>query len=148
MTAAELRFEPWRATRAGSFTPSFSAPAFQPAASSPTRASNWRLSARRESAFSPGAGVVRNRAMTTLTIELPDEAARHATEQARRAHLTLAEWVRVRIAGRRGMREVAERDRLGYPPGWFERTCGSLAGVEDFREPADAAVAPLPPIEL
>ena len=86
--------------------------------------------------------------MTTLTIELPDEAARHATEQARRAHLTLAEWVRVRIAGRRRTREVAERDPLGYPPGWFERTCGSLAGVEDFREPADAAAAPLPPIEL
>ena len=27
MTAAELRFEPWRATHACSFTPSFSAPA-------------------------------------------------------------------------------------------------------------------------
>ena len=86
--------------------------------------------------------------MTTLTIELPDEAARLATEKARRAHLTLAEWVRVRIAGRRRTREVAERDRLGYPPGWFERTCGSLAGVEDFREPADAPAAPVPPIEL
>ena len=36
-TAAALRFEPWRATHAGSFTPSFCAPAFQPAASSPTR---------------------------------------------------------------------------------------------------------------
>ena len=36
-TAAALRLEPWRATHAGSFAPSFCAPAFQPAASSPTR---------------------------------------------------------------------------------------------------------------
>ena len=90
----------------------------------------------------------RKRAMTTLTIELPDEAARLATEKARRAHLTLAEWVRVRIAGRGRTRAAAERDSLGYPPGWFERTCGSLSEVEDFREPADPAAAPMPPIEL
>ena len=46
MTAAALRLEPWRATHAGSFTPSFCAPAFQPGASSPTRLSRSRLSAR------------------------------------------------------------------------------------------------------
>ena len=36
-TVAALRLEPWRATHAGSFTPSFCVPAFQPAASSPVR---------------------------------------------------------------------------------------------------------------
>jgi len=86
--------------------------------------------------------------MKTLTIELPDDAARIATEKARRAHLTLAEWVRLRIAGRRAVREVGARDSLGYPAGWFERTRGSLAEVEDFHEPADAAAAPVPPLDL
>lgn len=86
--------------------------------------------------------------MTTLTIELPDEAARLAAEKARRAHMTLAEWVGVRIAGRRRARGAVGRDALGYPAGWFERTGGSLAEVEDFREPADPPVAPVAPLEL
>jgi len=101
-----------------------------------------------ESALSLHPGVVEGLSMTTLTIELPDDAARLATEKAHRAHLTLADWVRVRIAGRRRSREAGESDSLGYPPGWFERTCGSLADVEVFREPADPAAAPVPPIEL
>ena len=86
--------------------------------------------------------------MTTLTIELPDEAARLAAEKARRAHMTLAEWVGMRIAGRRRARGAGGRDALGYPAGWFERTGGSLADVEDFREPADPPVAPVAPLEL
>ena len=86
--------------------------------------------------------------MTTLTIELPDEAARLAAEKARRAHMTLAEWAGLRIAGRRRARSAGGRDALGYPPGWFERTSGSLAEVEDFREAADPPVAPAAPLEL
>ncbi len=86
--------------------------------------------------------------MTTLTIELPDEAARIAADKARRAHMTLAEWVGLRIAGRRRARGTGGRDALGYPAGWFERTSGSLAEVEDFREPADPPVAPVAPLEL
>ena len=86
--------------------------------------------------------------MTTLTIELPDEAARIAAEKARRAHMTLAEWVEMRIAGRRRARSTSERDALGYPAGWFERTSGSLADVEDFREQADPPAAPVAPLEL
>jgi hypothetical protein len=99
-----------------------------------------------ECAFTRGGDVV-EKGMTTLTIELPDEAARLAAEKASRVHLTLAEWVRLRIVGRRA-RAVVERDGFGYPMGWFERTCGSLAGVEDFREPEDSMVEPVPPIEL
>lgn len=86
--------------------------------------------------------------MTTLTIELPDETARLAAEQARRAHMTLSEWISARIAGRRRARGLGERDALGYPPGWFERTCGSLADVDDFCEPADPPVPPIGPLEL
>ena len=86
--------------------------------------------------------------MTTLTIELPDDDARLAAEKARRAHMTLAEWIGLRIAGRRGAGNAGERDALGFPAGWFERTSGSLAEVEDFREPADPPVAPVAPLEL
>jgi hypothetical protein len=86
--------------------------------------------------------------MTTLTIELPDEAARLAAEKASRAHMTLAEWVRVRIAGRRRAAVASERDALGYPVGWFERTSGSLADVGDFCAPDDPPANPIAPLEL
>ncbi len=86
--------------------------------------------------------------MTTLTIELPDDDARLAAEKARRAHMTLAEWIGLRIAGRRRVRSAGGRDALGYPAGWFERISGSLAEVEDFREPADPPVVPVAPLEL
>jgi len=75
--------------------------------------------------------------MTTLTIELPDADARLAEERARRAHMTLAEWISLRITGRAGVRAAGARDEMGCPIGWFERTSGALADVEDFREPAD-----------
>jgi hypothetical protein len=86
--------------------------------------------------------------MTTLTIELPDEAARAAIEKARRANMTVTEWIRVRIAGRRPAVATGERDTLGYPIGWFERTGGSLAAVEDFEEPNDPPAQLIPPLEL
>jgi hypothetical protein len=86
--------------------------------------------------------------MTTLTLELPDETAQLAAESARRANMTVAEWVGMRIAGRTGPRVKGERDALGYPLGWFERTYGALAKVEDFREPADPPVTPIAPLEL
>ena len=86
--------------------------------------------------------------MTTLTIELPDETARVAAEKARRAHMSLAEWISVRIAGRRGTRSAGMRDEMGYPRGWFERTGSALADVEDFREPADPAPTVIALLEL
>ena len=86
--------------------------------------------------------------MTTLTIELPDEAARTAAEKARRAHMSLAEWIGVRIAGRRGTRGTGLRDEMGYPRGWFERTGGALADVEDLREPTDPAPTVIAPLEF
>ena len=86
--------------------------------------------------------------MTTLTIELPDETARLAEERARQAQMTLSEWISTRIAGRRSARSRGERDRFGYPAGWFERTVGSLADVEDFCEPADPPLRPITPLNL
>ena len=86
--------------------------------------------------------------MKSLTIKLEDAAARLATEKARRANLTLSEWIGHRIAGRCRVRAAGERDALGYPVGWFERTNGALAAVEDFCEPADPPPASIAPLEL
>jgi hypothetical protein len=86
--------------------------------------------------------------MTTLTIELTDEAASVAAEKARRARMTLAEWIRVRINGRRRIMAAGQRDGMGYPMGWFERSVGSLADVEDFSAPDDPPPAPIPPLNL
>jgi hypothetical protein len=86
--------------------------------------------------------------MTTVTIELPDEAARIAAEKARRANMTLAEWIGVRIAGRRRTDKMGELDTMGYPAGWFERTAGSLADVDDLHEPVDVPAKPIAPLEL
>ena len=86
--------------------------------------------------------------MTTLMIEIEDDAARLAAEKARRANLTVSEWIARRIAGRSRVRTTGARDALGYPAGWFERTTGALAGVEDFCEPGDAPLAPVAPLEI
>ncbi len=84
--------------------------------------------------------------MKTLTIELPDEAVSEAEARARRAKMTLAEWIAARIVGRASPQ--VERDGMGYPHGWFERTAGSLADVADLTEPEDRLVPPSESIEL
>ena len=89
---------------------------------------------------------VRN--MTTLTIEIGDDDTRLAAEKARRANLTVSEWIARRIAGKSRVRASGVRDAMGYPTGWFERTAGSLADVEDFREPGDPRPAPIAPLDL
>jgi len=85
--------------------------------------------------------------MKTLTIELPDEVANAAEERAHRANMTVAEWIASRISGRRE-RAAGLRDSMGYPSGWFERTTGALADVEDFREPEDRPATNIAAIEL
>jgi hypothetical protein len=86
--------------------------------------------------------------MKTLTIELPDEAAFAAEARARRANMTVAEWIRTRIIGRHGLPRPVARDAMGYPDGWFERTAGALADVEDLREPEDRPATAIAAIEL
>ena len=41
-----------------------------------------------------------------------------------------------------------ENDEFGYPKGWFEKTCGSLADVDDFAEPPDHPPKPVEPLNL
>lgn len=86
--------------------------------------------------------------MSTVTIELPEEIVLLAAERAGKAHLPVAEWLSLRIAGRRGLRATEGFDAMGYPSGWFERTTGSLADVDDFCEPADRPEVPSFPLEL
>jgi hypothetical protein len=85
--------------------------------------------------------------MKTRNIELPDDIASAAEMRAHRANMTLAEWVAFRITGRRN-RAPGERDSMGYPAGWFERTTGALADVEDFRAPEDRPAKTIGAIEL
>ncbi|MEO8352690.1 MAG: hypothetical protein ABI680_13225 [Chthoniobacteraceae bacterium] len=83
----------------------------------------------------------------TLTIELSEDAANAARARARLANLTLEEWAAARIGGCHrdpGM----PRDAMGYPIGWFERTEGVLADVEDLREPEDRPSAAVGGVEL
>jgi hypothetical protein len=49
---------------------------------------------------------------------------------------------------RPGHFQAASGGGLGYPLGWFERTMGALADVEDLREPEDRPAPPVSPIEL
>ena len=86
--------------------------------------------------------------MTRLTIELDDYAAEVAIEKARQANLTLSEWLADHIVGASRKQFAGERDAMGYPIGWFERTFGSLADVEDFCEPADPPPPPISPLDL
>lgn len=62
--------------------------------------------------------------------------------------MTVSEWIAFRILGRRGPQSDGERDELGYPKGWFEKTCGSLSDVEDFVEPPDPVPERVPPLNL
>ncbi len=86
--------------------------------------------------------------MTTLTIEVPDEAARIAVENSRHAQMTLSEWIALRILGRSRIRSSRDLDELGYPKEWFAMTCGSLADVDDFVEPADRPPNPIAALNL
>ena len=84
--------------------------------------------------------------MKTLTIELAGDAAEMAEARARRAKMSVEEWVASRITGLRGG-AMGERDSMGYPKDWFERTTGSLADV-DIREPEDPPFRAIPAIDL
>lgn len=86
--------------------------------------------------------------MTKVTLELEDRAVQLAAEKARLADLTISEWISQRIVGRRrGRVSREERDVLGYPVGWFDRTTESLGDVADFREPSDPPPAFVAPLE-
>jgi len=77
--------------------------------------------------------------MTTLTINLDDELARHIEESARREHKSISEWVGEKVkpgADHAAALAALEAQCLanGYPPNWLS-LYGSLAGDESFVAP-------------
>jgi Ribbon-helix-helix protein, copG family len=77
--------------------------------------------------------------VTTLTIHLDDELARHVEESARREHKSISEWVGERVkpgADSAAALAALEAQSLasGYPPNWLS-LYGSLANDEGFVAP-------------
>lgn len=77
--------------------------------------------------------------MTTLTINLADDLARHVEESARREHKSISEWVGERVkpgADSAAALAALEAQCLasGYPPNWLS-LYGSLANDESFVAP-------------
>lgn len=76
--------------------------------------------------------------MTTITIDLDDDLAKHVEEAARLEHKSVPEWVRERMKpdfarGLVALEAVALRN--GYPPEWTT-LYASLADDESFAAPA------------
>ena len=77
--------------------------------------------------------------MTTLTINLADDLARHVEESARREHKSVSEWVGERVkpeADSAAALAALEARCLanGYPANWLS-LYGSLANDESFVAP-------------
>lgn len=77
--------------------------------------------------------------MTTITITLDDDVARHVMESALREQKSVSEWVAERV--RPGAIDVAALAALeaqalanGYPPNWLA-LYGSLAADDSFVAP-------------
>jgi hypothetical protein len=84
--------------------------------------------------------------MTTITIHLDDDLARHVEESARREDKSVSEWVKERLtpeADRTAILVALEEQALanGYPAGWLT-LYGSLADDESFAAPARGGVRP------
>jgi hypothetical protein len=76
--------------------------------------------------------------MTTITINLDDDLAKHVEESARREHKSVSEWVRERMQsgfakGTADLETVALKN--GYPPEWTT-LYASLANDDSFAAPA------------
>ena len=88
--------------------------------------------------------------MTSITVELDDDLARHVEESARRERKSVSEWVRERVkpeTSRAAALAVLESRAVanGYPPGWIT-LFGTLADDDSFVAPSRSAsrcVAPL-----
>lgn len=81
--------------------------------------------------------------MTTITVELDDDLARHVEESARRERKSVSEWVRDRVkpeASRAAALAAIESRALanGYPPGWIT-LFGALAEDDSFVAPPRSA---------
>jgi hypothetical protein len=85
--------------------------------------------------------------MTTITIDVDDDLARHVAESARREHKSVSDWVaeRVRPDADRGAKlgtlEAQAREN-GYPANWLT-LYGSLADDEGFAAPSRSGTHPI-----
>jgi hypothetical protein len=81
--------------------------------------------------------------MTTITIDLDDDLARHVEESARREKKSVSDWVKERVkseaVGTAALAALEARALAnGYPPGWIT-AYGSLADDESFVAPPRSA---------
>jgi hypothetical protein len=81
--------------------------------------------------------------MTTITVELDDDLARHVEESARRERKSVSDWVRDRVRPEASRLAAladleARASANGYPPGWIT-LFGSLADDQSFVAPARSA---------
>jgi len=74
--------------------------------------------------------------MAQLNLYVPDEVAARLKREARKARQPLSRYVL-------SLLEPARKS--GWPPGYFEKFCGSLH--EDFPEPEDRAPEPVDSVE-
>ena len=85
--------------------------------------------------------------MTTFTINLDDNLARHVEESARREHKSVSEWVGERVKpGADSATALAALEAQGlsngYPPNWLS-LYGSLASDESFVAPERTGSRPM-----
>ena len=67
--------------------------------------------------------------MGAVTVYLDEKTERMVRRRAKRAHKSVSAWVKELVTG-------GKTDANGWPVGYFERTYGSLADVDDFAAPA------------
>ena len=85
--------------------------------------------------------------MTTITIDIDDDIARHVAESARLEHKSVSDWVAERVkpdADRAVTLAALEARALenGYPASWIT-LFGSLADDERFAAPARSSTRQL-----
>lgn len=85
--------------------------------------------------------------MATLTINVEDDIARHIEESARREHMSVSEWIKLRVKPGADRLAAMEARAIanGYPPGWLT-LFGSLADDETFASPSRNGTRPLEPL--
>ena len=85
--------------------------------------------------------------MTSITIDVDDDLARHVAESARREHKSVSDWVAERVmpeADRAAKLAALEARALqnGYPASWIT-LYGSLADDDRFAAPSRSSTRPV-----
>jgi len=85
--------------------------------------------------------------VTTVTLHLEPDLARHVEESARREHMSISEWIKERVkpeGDRVAALAAMEASAIanGYPGGWLT-LFGSLADDDLFAAPPRSATRPI-----